>query len=133
MSWCALHHSQGLTSAGVVFTAGTVKITPTIAWTTSMLAWGMLTFGNGYNKSGTDVWAKARETLRWNADYLLKTVKDDPVSSAISTKPEFYIDYQVGGCNICSCVHYDVYHTGAWTSFVRTMLCSWRICCSCAP
>lgn len=76
-------------------TTGTVKITPTIAWATSMLAWGMLNFGDGYNNSGADLWAKGKETLRWNTDYLLKTVKDDPVSSALSTKPEFYIVYQV--------------------------------------
>ncbi|KAL3150937.1 hypothetical protein ABBQ32_000684 [Trebouxia sp. C0010 RCD-2024] len=75
--------------------AGTVKITPTIAWTTSMLAWSMLSFGGGYNKS-TDLWAKGKETLQWNTDYLLKTIKDDPVSSALSKKPEFFIVYQVG-------------------------------------
>ncbi|KAL3140940.1 hypothetical protein ABBQ32_005469 [Trebouxia sp. C0010 RCD-2024] len=85
--------SGGLMQGGE---AGTVKITPTIAWTTSMLAWGMLSFGDGYNNSGTDLWAKGKETLRWNTDYLLKTIKDDPVSSAYSTKPEFYIVYQVG-------------------------------------
>ncbi|KAL3152997.1 hypothetical protein ABBQ38_012024 [Trebouxia sp. C0009 RCD-2024] len=85
--------SGGLMEGGE---AGTVKITPTIAWATSMLAWGMLNFGDGYNNSGADLWAKGKETLRWNTDYLLKTVKDDPVSSALSTKPEFYIVYQVG-------------------------------------
>ena len=63
-----------------------------------MLAWGMLSFGGGYNKSDTDLWTKGLETLRWNADYLLKTIKDDPVNSATSEKPEFYIVYQVCGC-----------------------------------
>lgn len=60
-----------------------------------MLAWGMLSFGDGYNKSGADLWARSKETLKWNADYLLKTIKEDPFSSAISKKPEFYIVYQV--------------------------------------
>ena len=60
-----------------------------------MLAWGMLTFGDGYSKSGTDVLAKGKDTLRWNADYLLKTVKDDSASSALSKTPHFYIIYQV--------------------------------------
>lgn len=55
MSQFALHHSTGATSAGLVFAAGTIKIMPSIAWAVSMLAWGMLTFGDGYNKSGTDV------------------------------------------------------------------------------
>lgn len=91
-----------------------------------MLAWGMLSFGNGYNNSGTDLWAKGKETLRWNTDYLLKTVKDDPVSSALSQKPEFYIVYQVcvssgqcmlyrppGKCRIYPCV--------------RSLVCVWCI------
>lgn len=86
---------MGLRSCDV--TAGTVKITPTIAWSTSMLAWGMLSFGGGYNKS--DLWAQGQETLRWNADYLLKTVKDDPASSATVKKPQFYIVYQVFACS----------------------------------
>lgn len=58
-----------------------------------MLAWSMLSFGGGYNKS--HLWDAGQETLRWNADYLLKTIKDDPVNSATSEKPEFYIVYQV--------------------------------------
>ena len=62
-----------------------------------MLAWGMLSFGGGYNKS--DLWAQGQETLRWNADYLLKTVKDDPASSATVKKPQFYIVYQVFACS----------------------------------
>lgn len=63
-----------------------------------MLAWGMLSFGSGYNKSGTDdLWNQGKATLKWNTDYLLKTIKDDPDSSALSTKPEFFIVYQVCG------------------------------------
>ena len=60
-----------------------------------MLAWGMLSFGGGYNKS--DLWAKGQETLRWNTDYLLKTIKDDPVGTATLQKPQFYMVYQVFG------------------------------------
>ena len=70
-----------------------------------MLAWGMLTFGDGYSKSGTDVLAKGKQTLKWNTDYLLKTIMDDLSSTAISKRPEFYIVYQVYSSNICSCVH----------------------------
>ena len=73
--------------------AGSLKITPTIAWTTSMLAWGMLNFGEGYNKS--DMWATGMQTLKWNTDYLLKTILDDPTDSATSEAEEFYIVYQV--------------------------------------
>lgn len=75
--------------------AGTVKITPTIAWTTSMLAWGMLEFGSGYDLSGPSAWQTGLQTLRWNTDYLLKTFKLDAQSSAVSEAPEFFIVYQV--------------------------------------
>ena len=70
-----------------------MKITPSIAWSTSMLAWGMLTFGEGYNKSNT--WKTGMDTLKWNTDYLLKTIKVDPAGSATSEATEFYIVYQV--------------------------------------
>ncbi len=59
-----------------------------------MLAWGMLNFGDGYNKSGT--WQTGMDTLKWNTDYLLKTILDDPTDSATSEAAEFYIVYQVG-------------------------------------
>lgn len=58
-----------------------------------MLAWSMISFGSGYNKS--DAWDTGLQTLRWNTDYLLKTIKDDPASSATSEAPEFFIVYQV--------------------------------------
>ena len=58
-----------------------------------MLAWGMLNFGEGYNK--TDMWATGMQTLKWNTDYLLKTILDDPTDSATSEAEEFYIVYQV--------------------------------------
>jgi len=77
-----------------ILVAGSLKITPTIAWTTSMLAWGMLNFGEGYNKSGT--WQTGMDTLKWNTDYLLKTILEDPTDSATSQAAEFYIVYQVG-------------------------------------
>ena len=64
-----------------------------------MLAWGMLSFGEGYNKS--DAWSTGVQTLRWNTDYLLKTIKDNPTDTATSVSndnggEEFYIVYQVG-------------------------------------
>ncbi len=59
-----------------------------------MLAWGMLNFGEGYNKSGT--WQTGMDTLKWNTDYLLKTILEDPTDSATSEAAEFYIVYQVG-------------------------------------
>ena len=90
----ALYKLGGL--SWVAVTTGTVKITPTIAWSTSMLAWSMLSFGGGYNKS--DLWDTGLETLRWNADYLLKTIKDDPDNSVTTEKPEFFIVYQVFAC-----------------------------------
>ena len=80
--------------------AGSIKMTPTIAWTTSMLAWGMLSFGDGYKKSGN--WETGLKTLKWNTDYLLKTIKDDPAGTDLSVGggpgggPEFIITYQVG-------------------------------------
>ena len=58
-----------------------------------MLAWGMLTFGEGYNKSNT--WQTGMDTLRWNTDYLLKTFKVDTASSATSEATEYFIVYQV--------------------------------------
>ena len=85
-------------SQGVMHFAGSLKITPTIAWSTAMLAWGMLSFGEGYNKSSA--WETGMQTLRWNTDYLLKTIKDDPDSTALSMGsegggPEYFIVYQV--------------------------------------
>jgi len=56
-----------------------------------MLAWGMLNFGEGYNKS--DTWQTGMETLKWNTDYLLKTILEDPTDSATSEAAEFYIVY----------------------------------------
>lgn len=93
-----------------------------------MLAWGMLSFGDGYNKSDADLWAKSKETLKWNADYLLKTIKDDPFSSAKSKKPEFYIVYQV-----CCCSGFQLCTQGClldWcmnSFYVHDAKC-WRIC-----
>ncbi len=83
--------------------AGSLKITPTIAWTTSMLAWGMLNFPEGYNKS--NAWETGMQTLKWNTDYLLKTIKDDPTDSATSEAEEFYIIYQVciSSYALCAC------------------------------
>ena len=85
-----------------------------------MLAWGMLSFGGGYNKS--DLWAQGQETLRWNADYLLKTIKDDPVGTATDPthKPHFNIVYQVFGCTLSqSC---SLCQTSMFTLPIRPVL-----------
>lgn len=99
-----------------------------------MLAWSMLSFGGGYNSSGTDLWAKGQATLKWNTDYLLKTIKDDPASSALSTKPEFFIVYQVCGCltdvhvwysapcmSWCETCHICVYAVSAFSCLVLSV------------
>ena len=60
----------------------------------------MLSFDDGYSKNDAGLWAKSKETLKWNADCLLKTIKDDPFSGAKSKNPEFYIVYQVCRCSL---------------------------------
>ncbi|KAK9828913.1 hypothetical protein WJX72_002766 [[Myrmecia] bisecta] len=73
--------------------AGTLEMTIPTAFSTSLLAWGMLAFPEGYNKSQQVPFAK--DTLRWGTDYLLKLYALD---SAKTTKfsTEYNIIYQVG-------------------------------------
>ncbi|KAK9804363.1 hypothetical protein WJX72_009368 [[Myrmecia] bisecta] len=80
----------GWTNGGVL---GNVKLTMPAAFTTSMLAWGVLAFSNGYQSSQQMDWAK--ESVRWGADYLLKTYKP-LAANASSTVKDFEILYQVG-------------------------------------
>ena len=87
---------------------GTLKITISIAWSTSMLAWGMLTFGEGYNNS--DLMATGLQTIRWNTDYLLKVFKEDSASSKLSGGTEYYIVYQVRSVMLAAPV------AGVWLS-----------------
>lgn len=51
-------------------------MTHTTAFTTSMLAWSILAFPQGYQKG--KVMGPALEGVRWGADYLLKTFRPDP-------------------------------------------------------
>jgi cellulose synthase/poly-beta-1,6-N-acetylglucosamine synthase-like glycosyltransferase len=51
---------------------GTVKMTMPIAWTTAMVAWGMLDFKEGYTQAGE--YQAGLEFLVWSCEYLLKTI-----------------------------------------------------------
>ena len=44
------------------------------AFTTAMLAWGLLSFQSGYSQQ-PDLPLKVQQQVIWGADYLLKTVK----------------------------------------------------------
>lgn len=52
-----------------------MKLTLPIAFSTSMLAWGILEFPSGYKKSNQTL--HAMDTLRWGTDYLMKTFAKD--------------------------------------------------------
>jgi len=75
---------------------GTVKMTMPAAFATSMLAWGLLEFPTGYKKANAT--AHALDTLRWSADYLLKTVKKDRKRS--DRYSEYILVYQVGNLTV---------------------------------
>lgn len=60
---------------------GDVKYTMTAAFTTTMLAWGMLQFKSGYAKAGQTQWGM--EEVKWGTDYLLKTVVGKPGNQTI--------------------------------------------------
>ena len=76
----------GWASGGAV---GTVKMTVTTAFTTSMLAWGMLTFPRGYARAGET--RHALDSVKWGADYLLKTFHPES-----GRKGGYTMVYQVG-------------------------------------
>ena len=50
-------------------------MTAPAAFTTSLLAWGLLQFPDGYAQANATI--PAMETVRWGADYLLKTISID--------------------------------------------------------
>lgn len=54
--------------------AGNLKMTMPAAFTTAMLAWGLLSFQSGYSQQ-PDLPLKVQQQVIWGADYLLKTVK----------------------------------------------------------
>ena len=51
--------------------AGDLKLTMPTAWTTALLAWGVLAFPQGWARAGGT--AEALGAVRWGTDYLLKT------------------------------------------------------------
>lgn len=65
----------------LVTAAGIMKMTMPHAWTTSLLAWSMLTFPAGHAKSGQT--NAGLEQVKWGSDYLLKTVSINNAGSAI--------------------------------------------------
>jgi hypothetical protein len=79
---------------------GTVKMTVTAAFTTTMLAWGLLTFPKGYARAGET--RAALSTVRWGADYLLKTFHP-----ATGSRGGYVMVYQVGNLTL----DYDTWTT----------------------
>ncbi len=57
-------------------TAGNMKATSPIAFTTALLAWSYVAFPGAYDKAGQS--AKIRESVRVGADYLSKVHRPDP-------------------------------------------------------
>ena len=64
-------------------------MTVTTAFTTSMLAWGLLTFPRGYARAGET--RHALDSIKWGADYLLKTFHPES-----GRKGGYTMVYQVG-------------------------------------
>ena len=62
---------EGVIPAGG--SAGNLKMTMPTAFTTAMLAWGLLSFGSGYSQE-PGLSLKVEQQVVWGADYLLKTV-----------------------------------------------------------
>lgn len=53
--------------------AGNLKATSPIAFTTTLLVWGLMAFGKGFQAAGQT--AAALDSIRWGSDYLLKARK----------------------------------------------------------
>jgi hypothetical protein len=70
-----------------------VKLTIPMAYSTAMLAWGLLEFPDGYKKANQTL--HAMDTLRWSTDYLLKTFVRDKKHVG-GTTVHYNIVYQVG-------------------------------------
>ena len=86
------HTPKTLTVLHVVLLAGDLKLTMPTAFTTAMLAWGLLAFPEGYAKAGQT--ASALESVRWGTDYLLKTIRTGNIKQTVDTG--YTIVYQVG-------------------------------------
>ena len=62
--------------------SGMLKMTMPTAFTTALLAWGLLSFPQGYSQAGMTATAQAE--LTWGANYLLKAVGGTNASYLIS-------------------------------------------------
>lgn len=62
------------------------------AFTTAMLAWGLLAFPSGYSDAGHT--EAALDSVRWGTDYLLKIVRPGNIKQTLNTG--YTIVYQVG-------------------------------------
>lgn len=76
--------------------AGTLKLTMPAAFTTTMLAWGMLAFPAAYQQAGE--MDHATQTLRWGTDYLLKLYTPASSTNTSRTAHQYQIIYQVLPC-----------------------------------
>jgi endoglucanase len=52
------------------FGLGNIKMTLPIAWATTMLSWGLLTFRSAYDEAGAT--ERTKNIIRWGAEYLMK-------------------------------------------------------------
>jgi hypothetical protein len=108
-----------------------VKLTIPMAYSTAMLAWGLLEFPAGYKKANQTL--HAMDTLRWSTDYLLKTFVRDKKHVG-GTTVHYNIVYQVGPmCTTTSCIRWApcalqlVYQVGPMcttTSCIRWAPCA---------
>ncbi|KAK9803849.1 hypothetical protein WJX73_008180 [Symbiochloris irregularis] len=70
--------------------SGMLKMTMPHAFTTALLAWGLLSFPQGFAESGQTINAQAE--LTWGANYLLKAVGGTNVSYLISQVGSYPVD-----------------------------------------
>ncbi len=73
--------------------AGTLKLTMPTAFTTTMLAWGILAFPSAYQQAGE--MQHATDSLRWGTDYLLKLYTPSSTTNTTKTSHQYNIIYQV--------------------------------------
>ena len=59
--------------------AGNIKATTPIAFTTTLLVWGLMSFGRGFEGAGQAT--AALDSIRWGSDYLLKVHQALPNSN----------------------------------------------------
>ena len=88
---------QGSSLAHAGLCAGDLKLTMPTAFTVSMLAWGALAFPAGYQKAHQ--MPQLLNTVRWGADYLMKTWKPDTLTDR---SVGYLIVYQVRPLHLCA-------------------------------